>query len=130
MDIFVTERNIEIFVSVLVNENKLKSRAWKILSKSRFVWTNFRYNVSYLTGQTSVSSKQKTLHVALDHLIESTTALNNLEEQLSCKEETVDVSTMDAIENEARDLLGILESRLQFVLLNLVKVTSPVAKKG
>ena len=83
-----------------------------------------------MTGQTSVFSKQKTLHVALDHLIESTAALNNLEQQLSCKDETVDVSTMDAIENEARDLLGILESRLQFVLLNLVKVTSPGAKKG
>ena len=81
-------------------------------------------------GQTSTASKLKTLQVALDHLIECTAALRNLEEQLTCKDDVSDANSVETMEKEAKDLLGIFESRIQFVLLKLVKVTSPTIKKG
>ncbi len=36
----------------------------------------------------------------------------------------------EEVQKEATNLMGILEKRLLFILLNLVKATMPTAKKG
>ncbi|CAH1782614.1 unnamed protein product [Owenia fusiformis] len=81
-----------------------------------------------LTGLTNVSTKQKLLLVMLGYIIDSRGSIDSIHKQLSDKHTAQ--PEFEGYVGETEKLLGILESRLQFVLLNLVKNSAANAKKN
>ncbi|XP_064630456.1 erythroid differentiation-related factor 1-like [Lineus longissimus] len=76
-----------------------------------------------LNNQTSPNSKQRTLLSALQHVISCQKAFELVRQQ--CDDNTDDLASY---EEELQKLLTIYESRLQFILLNLVRITSSLKK--
>ena len=79
-----------------------------------------------LADQTSASSRLRTLQHMLPLLLECVPSLVNILTQIT---DVTQADDFDGYREETQKLMTILESRLQFVLLNMVKTSASIKKR-
>ena len=81
-----------------------------------------------LAGQTSPTNKLRTLHTSLKYLTDCTEMLVYVHKQLTDPAETA-ADLIESYHDELSKLIPILEARLKFTLLNMVRCSTPTKKR-